>query len=858
MKTGDMLGPYHVLGKLGEGGMGEVYRATDMKLKRDVALKVLPAGVASDPDRMARFQREAEVLASLNHSNIAHLHGLEESGGISALVMELVEGEDLRLRVARGPIPLDAALRIAQQIAAALEAAHEQGIVHRDLKPGNIKIRPDGTVKVLDFGLAKSMASARSAAQTVSAISSVGLVIGTPAYMSPEQARGEPTGRETDIWAFGLVLYEMLSGVSPFARPTSADTLVQVLTASVDESLLPAAVPGPVRRLIRRCLEKDPKRRWRHVGDARIEIEEALAHSADPATATSVGPAAPMTRRKALTLGAAAAGVLATGLGAGAWLDRRYRPSLVPSFQRLTFRRGLIRSARIAPDGETILYGALWDDEPCRVHTVRIDGPESRALDLPQANILAISRSGEMALALGAHEGSIITYGTLAKVPMAGGAPRPLVEAVKFADWSPDGKDLAIVRRVDAGDQLEFPIGRVLSAPQTGKNTGLGFARVSPDGTHVAFVRYRSPGSLLGRVEIVDQSGVFTSLSDESLNIHGLVWRGREIVYTAADERPLFRALYSVRPGGASHTITRLPGNTTVWDAMPDGRLITAHTDDRTITMAQISGDDRERDLTWLDASTAEDLSADGRWLLFTENGQGGGPESAVYLRGTDGSPALRLGAGRGLALSPDGKWAICASGSYPSPYIELIPTGAGEARRLPGHDLSYSAARWLPDGRRAIIAAFEPGKQHRLFLHDLGSARPTAITPEGIRAWAVSPEGSTVAVQGPGLAIHLYGLDGGTVRDVPGLTGAEVLVEWIASGLLVTRPDDSASSPGAIYRLDPLTGRQAPWKNIHPRDRAGFMRTQGFHATPDGSSVAYTWHRALSSLYLADGLGGN
>ena len=849
------LGVYEVTGPLGAGGMGEVYRATDSKLKREVALKVLPADVANAPERLARFQREAELLASLNHPNIAHVHGLEESNGTTALVMELVDGEDLSHRIARGATPIDEALLVAKQIAAALEAAHEQGIVHRDLKPANIKVRPDGTVKVLDFGLAKSLSRSGDGMPTVTGLSSPGAILGTPAYMSPEQARGEETGRETDIWAFGTVLYELLTGVSLFAKPSSSETLSQVLTAPLNEALLPAATPSSIRRLIRRCLERDLKRRWRHMGDARIVIEEALAPSTDPAAGEAAIRPAPMPRRNVLRYGAASVALLASGLAGGAWLDRRPRLASAPSFRRLTFRRGLIRSARFGPDGETILYSALWEDDLCRVHTVRVDGPESHRLDLPNASVLAVSRSGEVALSLGNHEDGTITYGTLARVPIAGGAPRQMVEDVKFADWSPDGTDLAIVRRVDGRDRLEFPIGKILVAAATGVGAPLGFPRVSPDGERVAFVRYTAPGFLSGQVEMVDRSGTVTPLSADYLNIHGLAWRGNEVLYTAADERQLFRALFGVTPGGTSRTITRMPGNATLWDARPDGRLVIAHTDDRSVMIARLHGDDTDRDLSWLDASLLADLSRDGKWLLFTEIGQGGGGENAVYLRGTDGSAAVRLGAGRAAAFSPDSRWAIASSSSLPSPYLELLPTGAGEPRRLQGHGLAYYGARWLPDGKRIIVSAVESGHQTRLYLHELGPGKPVAITPEGVGAWVVSPDGSMIAARGPERTIKLYGPDGSPPLLVPGLTGVEVPIGWITDGLLVMRRGDPASPRGEIYRIDTRTGRQHVWKNILPRDRAGIMGLTSVSVTPDGQSLAYTWHRALSSLYLADGL---
>jgi dipeptidyl aminopeptidase/acylaminoacyl peptidase len=553
--------------------------------------------------------------------------------------------------------------------------------------------------------------------------------------------------------------------------------------------------------------------------------------------------------------GAASLAMLASGVGGGVWLERRRRPALAPSFHRLTFRRGLIRSARVAPDGQTILYGALWDGDRCRVHTVRVDGPESHSLDLPDANVLAISRSGEIAVALGPHADGIITAGTLARAPLAGGAPRQIVENVTFADWSPDGAELAIVRRLDGRDQLEFPIGTVLFAPSRGQGTGLGFSRVSPDGRRVAFVQYSSPGQLSGRVMAVDQSGTVTPLSGEYLNIHGLAWRGDEILFTAADERPLARALHAVTLAGTNRVITRMAGNTTVWDALPDGRLVIAQTDDRSVLVAHRRDDDRERDLSWLDASSLADLSRDGNLLLFSEFGLGGGPDGAVYLRGTNGSAAVRLGAGRGVALSPDARWALCAPSKVPAPYLEILPTGAGEPRRLADFGLGYISARWLPDGKRLVVLAVAPGRGARLYLQDLEAGAPAPLTPEGVSTWALSPDGSTVAAGVPGPAIRLVGIDGSGSRDVPGLTGTETPVGWIADGRLVMRLRDPASPRGQIYRVDPGTGRHDPWKNILPGERAGIMLLQSFRVTPDGLSHAYSWHRALSNLFVAGGL---
>jgi hypothetical protein len=411
-----------------------------------------------------------------------------------------------------------------------------------------------------------------------------------------------------------------------------------------------------------------------------------------------------------------------------------------------------------------------------------------------------------------------------------------------------------VIRRVDGGDRLEFPIGTTLVQPGAGGRTGLGFARISADGQRVAFIHYRAPASLYGRVSTVDRTGTVTSLSDESLNVHGLAWMGDEIWYTAADAQPLFRALWAVTPGSKPRVITRMPGNATLWDATPDRRLLIAHTDDRAVMLAHGPGDVTDRDLSWLDSSWVGDLSDNGKLLLFTEAGQGGGPEGAAYLRGTDGSPAVRLGAGRALALSPDTQWAICCAVNLPSPYLELLPTGTGEPRRLPGHGLAYLDARWLPDGKRIIAWAMEPDHQPRLYLLESDHGPPKALTPEGVISWVLSPDGSTLAARQSGSGIRQYPVDGGAPRDVLGMTGRESPVGWIDDGLLVMRPGDPAVPPGEIYRVDVSTGRRESWKNIFPRDRAGIMAMVTFRATRDGRTQAYSWHRALSNLYVAEG----
>jgi serine/threonine-protein kinase len=384
--VGTRLGPYEVVSLIGQGGMGEVYRARDTKLHRDVAIKVLPSEVAADLDRLARFEREAQVLAALNHPNIAHIHGIEDSTGTPALVIELVEGPTLADRIAKGPIPLDDALPIAKQIAEALEAAHEQGIIHRDLKPANIKVRTDGAVKVLDFGLAKALDPAASVPGsatilptiTTPAMTQMGVILGTAAYMSPEQARGKPVDKRTDIWAFGCVLYELVTGTRVFDGDDISTTLAAVLKSDPTWSALPAATPTAVRRLLRACLDKDPRMRLQSIGDARVEIDHVLSGVREEPLVAAGDVAVPLRRLVPWAVSAAVAGMLVgSGLVAmrsGLW--RTAPPTRPLQLEATTGADASIvsvgASLAVSPDGSMLVFAGVPRAGPQQLYLRRL------------------------------------------------------------------------------------------------------------------------------------------------------------------------------------------------------------------------------------------------------------------------------------------------------------------------------------------------------------------------------------------------------------------------------------------------------------------------------------------------------
>jgi dipeptidyl aminopeptidase/acylaminoacyl peptidase len=386
----------------------------------------------------------------------------------------------------------------------------------------------------------------------------------------------------------------------------------------------------------------------------------------------------------------------------------------------------------------------------------------------------------------------------------------------------------------------------------------MGFVRFSPDGKRLAFVHYREPQSLLGTVCFMEVAGAVTVATQEYVNIHGLAWHDEQILFSASDDRPLFRSVLAVRPGGKPRILARVPVNVTLWDVAADGRMLIAQTDDRAVMIGRLAGDAHDRDLSWLDASWVADLSHDGSKVLFGETGQGVSSQAAAYLRGTDGTPAVRLGTGQPLALSPDKLWALVLNSDSTKPQtgssIDMVPTGAGQSRRLLQGQV-YASARWLPDGRGILIKMSVQSGPWLLYRLDLQKGEPRPVTPDPVREWVLSPDGTTIAATSVRQGVHLYSLGGDAVRTVPGTNGREELIGWIREGLLVTRRWDPASPRGEVHLLDPGTGRQRSWANILPGDDAGIMLMGTFVATPDGSAQVFTWHRALSNLYIAQGL---
>jgi eukaryotic-like serine/threonine-protein kinase len=853
LSTGERLGPYEILAPLGAGGMGEVYRARDPRIGRDVAIKVLHAHVVNDPDRLRRFEQEVKASGALNHPNVLVIYDVGTQDGAPYIVSELLEGETLRQRLASGSmIGERRTIEYGIGVARGLAAAHEKGIVHRDLKPENIFLTKDGRVKILDFGLAKlshTPSDRDLSASTMTIGTESGVVMGTPGYMAPEQVNGLPVDHRADIFCFGCVLYEMLSEKRAFRR----DTMPETLTAILKEDP-PPLENASAERIVRRCLEKDPGLRFQSAADLAFALETLVG------AVSTILPVQPQPPRSRRWIAAVAIALLLAA--ASLFVTRRFITVAPPVFRQLTFRRGAIYSARFAPDGHTIIYGGYWDGKPPQLYSTRPENPESSTLPLPSADLLSISSTGEMAIARDRRVSSWVSTATLARVPLEGGAPRDVMENVQEAVWDHQGSALAVIRAStgEGGHKLEYPPGKVLYETQG----WISHPRFSPKGDQIAFMDHPYAGDDIGHLAVVDLAGKKRDLTQHyGGGAQGVAWSpsGDEVWYTAADVGTNMELMAVKASGGTPRILARIAGRMTLQDVYSDGRILLTRDTLRPGVIVSTADNPRERDLAWLDSSVGTDISPDGKTLLIAEQGVAGGPHYSVYVRKSDGSPAVRIGEGNALALAPDGRWALTQMPTSP-PQMIVLPTGAGEARVLPrGNISSYLfAGGWFPDGHRIVFSATEPGHQSRTYVQDVNGGDPKAVTGEGavliIAAGSrmISPDQRWITAIGADNILRIYPAEAGEPRNIPGLEPLDVSAGWSADGSSLYIYRVGEPTPVKVYLVNVTTGQKKLWKEIVPADAAG---TSGIllQVSPDGKSYMYDMWRELSDLYLVEGL---
>jgi hypothetical protein len=861
MKPGEHLGPYEIVALLGAGGMGEVYRARDTRLGRDVAIKVLPAEFASDAERLRRFEQEAHAVAALSHPNILALYDVGTHEDAPYLVTELLEGESLRERLGGGAMPVRKAVETSVQIAQGLAAAHEKGIIHRDLKPGNVFVTKDGHVKILDFGLAKlappRTVEEKAKATTVMDATDVGIVLGTVGYMSPEQVLGKALDARSDLFSLGVLLYEMLSGTRPFQKDSAPETMAAILKEEPpDLAEIGKAIPPGLDRIVRHCLEKEPASRFQSARDISFDLE-----SLSQATSTATAPLRALGGRRRLAFLAGGIAAMAMG-GAGVFLwEQRIGTSPQPSFKRITFRRGVADSACFTPDYKSVVYTAAFEGRPSELFVQRLASADARPLGVRAWRVVGTS-GGDVAF--------LRDDGTLAQVPIEGGSPRDLLKDVTDASWDANRKQFAVVRTVDGRQRLEYPIGNVLLEIK-------GFEQVwqphvLPDGKQVVFI-FQPTGAndLAGDVCVVDLSGRKRTLSKGWLAclLLSLSPDGREVWFSAS-RGGLQLELHAVTLLGKERLVARLPGSLRIQDVAPDGNaLVSFGPGLRWELRGRMAGDAAERDLNWLDGTSIATLAPDGSQMVFQEWGEGGGLLSTAYHWRMGGSPPTRLGIGSPIDMSPDWTKALIIVGNGDTAELSLVPIGAGDTVKLPRgpiHQIIWGF--WHPDGKRIFIVGTDAENQRRLFVQDIAGGPPRPLVPLAIGAQPIS--GTLVMVGGftpdgrflmvltkEGGLWTLYPIDGGEMKSIPHLKAGEVPVVFADDGRSLYVRDDPGAFPVHVVRLDLTTGERTPWLELVPPDLTAVTGPMiGLvWLTPNGRFYAYGYARRPLDLFLVEGL---
>jgi len=832
---GSRLGPYEITAKLGEGGMGEVFRARDTKLEREVAIKVLPAAFVEDRDRLARFEREAKLLAQLNHPNIAHIYGLEASGDSHALVMELVDGPTLAERLASGPLPLDESLSVSRQIAEALEEAHEKGIVHRDLKPQNVKVTADGKVKVLDFGLAKAMdegASSPDLARSPTLLNSptltaagtqLGVILGTAAYMAPEQARGGMVDKRADIWAFGVVLWEMLAGRSLFAADSVPDTLAGVLRAEIDLGELPESTPPSLRRLLRRCLERNPKNRLHDIADARLVLDDLFAgredapHPSAAMGATAGAAPAPSWRRLGLVL---VAGV-ALGAIAALWLGRGLiapPPSDPPVVRTLTYS-GHSDDPSLSPDGKFLAFVVDRDGE-ARIWVKQMASGEEIALGETGGNLRISPDSSTL---LFERDGEIL------RVPLLGGTARRIAQG-RFPVWSPDGREIAFVRTTEERAQIfrisaEGGAERALAEdPEFLFNLAW-----SPDGARLAFSRAGRVNSIGSRsIQVLELATgkvrELQALPAGSAAPSGLVWDGNaHLLYTWSPTQAGRRANYLRRlplAGGEPATLYAFGSTPGKFELAGPGALVFSFFDVRQNLYEVVDGDPLRRSLTGgptIDRQPG--FSPDGLRVVFTSDRSGNFDIWSLDLA-TRAVRRLTFDAADDWDphWSPDGKhllWSSNRSGNYE---IWIADADGSGPRRVTSDGVDAENPTMSADGKWIVYSSGNPAHRGIWKIRPDGSEATLLLAGNFVlpdlsptTGWIVAAEsGGAVADGAPATPLRIFRLEDGepvASTEVPGTGGNLGRSRWLPDGrtLIVWGAGRETS---ALFRIPIEPGR--------------------------------------------------